>query len=167
MHLLVIRHGLAGDREEFAKTGRPDDERPLTPKGRRRMRRNARGLRTLVPGLDLLATSPLVRAVQTADAVADAYDEPEPVTRDELRPESALEAVAAWLRALPADHTIAVVGHEPHLSRLVSWLLAGEDRSLVRLAKGGACLLSFEGAPARDGATLEWLLQPRQLRALD
>jgi phosphohistidine phosphatase len=56
MHLLVIRHGLAGDREEFAKTGRPDDERPLTPKGRRRMRRNARGLRTLVPGLDLLAT---------------------------------------------------------------------------------------------------------------
>lgn len=168
MRLLVIRHGIAGDREAFARSGRPDDERPLTPKGRRRMRRNARGLRTLVTSVDVLATSPLVRAAQTADLVADAYeDEPERAARDELRPESPLDAVGAWLRAHPAGHTVAVVGHEPQLSRLVSWLLAGEDRSLVRLAKGGACLLSFDGAPGPRCATLEWLLQPRELRALD
>jgi phosphohistidine phosphatase len=68
----VIRHAPAADRAEFAKTGKDDSERPLTDDGKTKMRRAARGLRSLVPKLDLLASSPYVRAHETAEIVADA-----------------------------------------------------------------------------------------------
>ena len=71
--LLVIRHGHAGDAEEFASTGRSDDERPLSEKGVRDMPRVAKGLASLIERIDLLAASPLVRARQTAEFVATAY----------------------------------------------------------------------------------------------
>ena len=64
--LLVIRHGIAGDADEFAATGRSDDERPLTEKGSREMKHVGAGLRALVKKIDLLTTSPLVRARETA-----------------------------------------------------------------------------------------------------
>ncbi len=73
MRLLVIRHGPAGDRDEFAKTGKDDSERPLTTDGKAKMRRAARGLRALVPHIDVLASSSHVRAHQTARIVAGAY----------------------------------------------------------------------------------------------
>jgi phosphohistidine phosphatase SixA len=60
---------------------------------------------------------------------------------------------------------VAVVGHEPDLSGLVSWLLAGAARPLVALGKGAACLLELE-KPAARTATLLWLLPPRGLRRL-
>lgn len=168
MLLVVIRHGVAADRDAFAESGRPDDERPLTPKGRRQMRRNARGLCTVVTSLHVIATSPLTRAVETADIVADAYDdEPEPVTRDELRPNASFDALIAWLATRPLDDTVAIVGHEPHLSRLVGWLLTGTDRSVITLGKGGACLVAFDGAPTAGGGQLRWLFDAKQLRALD
>jgi phosphohistidine phosphatase len=58
MQLLIVRHAIAMEREEFAKTGRPDSDRPLTDTGRRRMRKNARGLQRISPHPDLIATSP-------------------------------------------------------------------------------------------------------------
>ena len=73
MKLLVIRHGPAGDREAWATEGRDDRLRPLTPDGKKEMRQVAKGLRTLIPGIDLIATSPLVRAAQTAEIVAKQY----------------------------------------------------------------------------------------------
>ena len=73
MQLLVIRHGIAKDRDAWAQTGAPDAMRPLTRRGRRRMRRSARGLARLVEKLDALASSPLVRAKQTAEIVSDAF----------------------------------------------------------------------------------------------
>ena len=74
MRLLIVRHAIAEDRVAFAATGKDDDERPLTEEGRSRMEQGARGLRQLVPALDLVATSPLVRAVQTAEILAGAYE---------------------------------------------------------------------------------------------
>ena len=73
MDLLVIRHGIAEDRETFAATGADDRQRPLTDKGRRRLREAVPGLHAAVPGVELVASSPLVRAVQTAKIVARAY----------------------------------------------------------------------------------------------
>src|SRR4051812_3600232 len=73
MRLLLIRHGIAEDREAFAKKGEDDFLRPLTPAGKRKMKEGAKGLRKLFPKLDLIATSPLKRAVQTATIVYDAY----------------------------------------------------------------------------------------------
>lgn len=91
MKLLVIRHAIAMERGEFAATGNPDDLRPLTEKGARKMARIARGLKNEVETLDILATSPLTRAVETARIVADAYDMGEAQTTDALVPEATFE----------------------------------------------------------------------------
>ena len=65
MKLLLIRHAIAEEREDFEKTGKDDRLRPLTDEGRKKMKQAARGLKEVVPHVDLLATSPLTRAAQT------------------------------------------------------------------------------------------------------
>ena len=70
MQLLIVRHAVAEDRERFAATGRGDAERPLTRKGRREFRKVARGLREALPSLDLIASSRLARAIETAAVLA-------------------------------------------------------------------------------------------------
>jgi phosphohistidine phosphatase len=163
MDLLVIRHAIAGDRAEWAKTGRPDHERPITPEGRERMQQIARALQRLVPNLDLLATSPFVRAVETADVVAEAYEKLEIVDAPPLAPGGTPDEVQAWLAARP-EQRIAIVGHEPDLGQLVSWFVLGSPSAGIGLKKGGACLLGFAGAPERATAELKWLLPPKLLR---
>ena len=163
MELLVIRHGAAMDRAEFAKTGESDDLRPLTPEGVDEMRQVARGLRAQVKKIDLLTTSPLVRAMQTAELVAEAYGVEVGETTTSLMPEAPLEEFEKWCAGHEAKKLVAVVGHEPHLGTLVTWLLSGKSESSVRLKKGGACLLEFETNARRDSGTLSWLLTPRQL----
>ncbi len=166
MDLLVIRHAIAEEREDFARTGKPDALRPLTDRGRRRMRRGARGLRRLVDRLDVLATSPLTRATQTAEIVASQYPSAAQETLHELEPEALPDTLLPFLQAQGQESAVAVVGHEPHLSTVVSWLLSGRTHSFVTLAKGGAVLLRFEDAPAPGGAALVWALAPGQLRKL-
>ena len=73
MHLLVIRHAIAADRAGTGSRGQSDALRPLTGEGRRKMADGALGLRALVPTLDVMASSPLVRAQQTAEIVAACY----------------------------------------------------------------------------------------------
>src|SRR3954471_16837400 len=73
MLVLIIRHGRAGDPAEFARSGMGDDLRPLTVEGRKRMRRNAEGLKAIVGKIDVIVTSPLVRTVETAQIVAKAF----------------------------------------------------------------------------------------------
>lgn len=163
MKLLVVRHAVAMDREEFAKTGQSDDLRPLTADGARKMKRAAKRLRAEVETLDLLVTSPLVRAVQTADIVANAYGTGVAGTTTSLLPDAPLEEFEKSCSGLRGKEILAVVGHEPHLSRLVTWLLTGRRESRLRLRKGGACLLEFESRVRRDSGTLIWLLTPRQL----
>jgi phosphohistidine phosphatase len=84
-------------------------------------------------------------------------------TVEALRPEAAPDEFIAWARAKPADATIAIVGHEPHLSTLTAWLLTGNASAFIELKKGGACLLQFEHAPRKAGGTLLWLMRPSQL----
>jgi phosphohistidine phosphatase len=166
MMLLIVRHGVAEDKEEFAKTGQSDDERPLTTKGRKKMKRAARGLRELVPAIDVLATSPLIRAQQTAEFVASEYGRKVDSTTDVLRPDSPFDAFIEWLEPPREDSVICVVGHEPHLSGLATWLMCGGPKSRLELAKGGACLVSFDGAPKRGAGMLQFLLTSKQLEAI-
>ena len=165
MRLLVIRHAIAGDREAFAATGRDDASRPLTNGGKRKMRRAARGLRCLVPRIDALVASPLVRAQETAEIVRDVYAMDRVDTAAELEPERALDEVTAGLARFE-DEVVAIVGHEPQLSRLITYLLAGVDRSGVQLKKGGACLLEFDDRPHANAGELLWLVRPSILRDL-
>jgi phosphohistidine phosphatase len=165
MRLLIVRHGIAMDRDEFATTGQSDDLRPLTTAGRRRMRGVAKGLATVVVP-DLIATSPLTRAVETAKILGRAYDIEIGATVDALRPDSPPKEFIAWARTRPSESTVAIVGHEPHLSQLVAWLTTGQLSAFVELKKGGACLLDFEHAPQQSGGTMLWLMRPSQLEAL-
>lgn len=166
MHVLVIRHAIAEDRDDFAKTGKPDDLRPLTADGRAKMARCARGLRALVPEISVLATSPLARAQETAEIVADQYDIEVGSTTEALRPNADFAAFIEWIADRADQQVVAIVGHEPHLSALVTWLLTGVDDSHIELKKGGACLIAFEGMPQKGSGTLDWLLQPSQLRKI-
>ena len=167
MQLLIIRHAIAEDREEFARSGASDDDRPLTAFGKRRMRRNARGLRRVAPRIDVLATSPLVRADQTAHIVADEFHLTDMQTVEALRPDARLRDALRWIAKQPADAVVAVVGHEPHLSTMVTWLISGVEEERVTLKKGGAALIEFGARrPAAGGGRLEWLLAPAQLRSL-
>jgi phosphohistidine phosphatase len=166
MQLLVIRHAIAEDKEAFAKTGRPDAERPLTKHGRKVMARVAKGLRRQVKSIDVLAASPLVRAAQTAAIVAKEYGETFVDTVPALAPDSPPAAFATWLRTQRDAEVVAVVGHEPHLGMLVTWLMTGARESHVTIDKGGACMLEIEGQPGARSATLDWSLTPDVLAKL-
>lgn len=163
MKLLVIRHAVAMDQQAFARTERSDDLRPLSAEGTREMEQVAKGLRAEIKTLDLLATSPLLRARQTADIVADAYGIGPAEITDLLVPGASMEEFEEWCASRGENKVVAVVGHEPHLGCLVTWLMVGRGESRIRLRKGGACLLEFESQVHRDSGTLNWLLTPRQL----
>jgi phosphohistidine phosphatase len=166
VHLLVVRHGIAEDREIFGRTEKDDDLRPLTSEGRKKMARGAEGLHTLVPALDFIASSPLVRAQQTAAIVAKAYGISVGEATRTLEPDALLAQFLKWIDPHEDSEVVAVVGHEPHLSALVTWLISGVDDSRLVLKKGGACLLEFTGRPHRAGAVLHWLHTPATLRKL-
>jgi phosphohistidine phosphatase len=166
MELLVVRHAIAEDRDEFARTGKPDGERPLTADGRRKFAKAARGLHRLVDEVDLLATSGLRRADETAELLVAEYGRLRTVRQRALEPDAAPAALLAWLKAQRRRGTVVVVGHEPHLSALVELLLAGRSSGFVELRKGGACLLALPRPAAAGGAELRWLLTAAQLRRL-
>lgn len=166
MQLLVIRHAIAMEREEYAKAGRPDSDRPLTDTGRRRMRKNARGLQRISPHPDLIATSPWLRAADTARVVAETLGVERMETLDAMLPDRHPRELAAWLNDRLELSTIAVVGHEPHLGEVVTWLLGGGDGSNVEFKKGGACLLRIDDQADAGSALLLWHLTPAQLRGL-
>jgi phosphohistidine phosphatase len=169
MQVVIIRHGIAVELDESAKAKMADAERPLTKPGTKKMRAAAKGLARVVDGgIDVLAASPLVRAQQTAAIVAEAFEgETKVATVDELKPGKPAKAVLQWLQGQKADATIAVVGHEPQLGMLISYLLAGDrKRSFVEVRKGSATLLEFPEQVKAGGAMLQWMLKPSQLRDL-
>ena len=164
MQLLLIRHGEAGEARGWAKTGRPDDERPLTDEGTDEMRAVAAGLRAAVPHIDLVASSPLTRALQTADLVADQYAGVTRVTIGELVPDQRPFAFVDWLSGHEWADVVAAVGHNPHLSELATWLL--EDDELIDMKKASALLIDFPGEVGKRSGRLVWYRKRKELIAL-
>jgi len=166
MDLLIIRHAPAEDREEFAKTGKSDDKRPLTKRGVERMTAAGHGLTTLALPVERMVSSPLLRACQTADILTGALElkkyEVDPI----LSPGTSMADVERWLQTSPNVECMALVGHEPDLGELISFLLFGRSGDQFRLKKGGAVLLRFDGAIKAGTARLIWALPPSVLRAL-
>jgi len=164
MEIIFLRHAPAADKEAWARTGKPDSERALTTDGRKRAREAAKGLAAFVETVDLVATSPWSRARETAEIAAKAFGAPL-VESNYLLPHRSPGSLAGWLSGLDGERVI-VVGHEPHLSKVVSWLLAGgASRSFVGLKKAQAVMLETKKAAA-GSATLIWSLPPKVLRAL-
>jgi phosphohistidine phosphatase len=166
MKLLLVRHGPAGDRVTWRARGKEDFLRPLTPDGRARTRAAAKGLRRVLDAPAAIATSPLARAAQTADVLARAFGVEAAEELRALVPDAAPADVLPWLLRRASLDLVALVGHEPHLGRLASWLLARSEGSFLEFKKGGACLLDLGERPRAGAARLLWMLSPAQLRRL-
>jgi phosphohistidine phosphatase len=166
MRILLIRHGIAEDREGFAESGREDALRPLTRGGRKKMRRASRGMALLVPDVSVLGTSPLLRAVQTGKIIVRQYESLEPVQVPQLLPRKSLPSLLTWVSSQKSDATIALVGHEPHLSTFAGWLLTGLQESFVDLRKGAAVLLELGDEVKPGHARLLWALRSSHLRKI-
>lgn len=164
IHCVLFRHGIAVDREEW--TGKEAD-RPLTDKGKRRVRRAAAGLRRLDVRPTHVLTSSLIRAVETARLLHTAFAVRSPLQLvSELLPDVPSERVADLLQDLPPDSCVICVGHEPQLGMAASLLLSGRPSTAFPLKKAGACLIemSFPAKPGRG--RLLWWLTPSQLRTI-
>jgi len=154
MDLYFMRHAEAED----TAPGRSDAERQLTEKGIRRSREAGTALRALGVELDLILTSPLARALQTADIVAEIMGTP-------VEPAAAIAGplTLSDLRDLLEEHSlpgrVMLVGHEPDFSALVGELIGGAD---VEMKKGAVAGLDCR-AIVRGGARLRWLIVGRQL----
>jgi phosphohistidine phosphatase len=166
VRLLIVRHAIAENRKAFARTGKKDALRPLTGYGRVQMRRVSKGLRRILPSIDVVGTSPLRRTVQTAEILAAAYDHPPLVSVPALDHAPDPLSFIRWLQSHRREDVVAAVGHEMHLVSLMGTLLSGRRGRFVLLEKGGACLLLFDGAVRPGRAKLVWSLSPGHLRAL-
>jgi phosphohistidine phosphatase len=165
MDLLIVRHALAMEHEDWAKTGRPESERPLTKEGKSRMKHCAAGLVRVAPGVELVATSPFTRAAETAAIVIARYEKVERAEVECLASGGSQTAVLDWL-AKRDEKCLAIVGHEPDLGLLVGRLLTGRESFAVPLRKAGACLLRFGAKIAAGKAELRWFMPPSVLEKI-
>jgi phosphohistidine phosphatase len=163
MLVSLLRHAIAVER---GTASFPNDDRPLTEEGRKKMLRGAKGIVRVVPLPDLILTSPLQRARDTAVIVAQAFERPDLVTETKHLLPSATEA-GLWqeVRKLRSLEHCMFVGHEPHLSSLAESLLASQ-RLTLEFKKGGLCLIKIPALPPRSAGSLVALLTPKHLRAL-
>ena len=163
MNLFVLRHGIAVDLG--VKGCARDSERALTGEGKRKVRKVAKAMRAMKLEFDLILSSPFVRARQTAEVVAKELGLDLTFT-DALIPRTEVTKILNVLAKHQDDaENVLIVGHEPHLSETIGYLLAGEDKSFVTLKKAGLCKLVLRSLKPAHGM-LEWLLMPRQLAGL-
>jgi phosphohistidine phosphatase len=160
--LFIVRHAIAEERgPKYPK----DELRPLTSEGRSRMKAVTAGFRTLDPELDLILTSPLVRAEATAKILQSGLKGETPIEIfTELEPGNAPEDVAVALGRFKSAKNIALVGHEPDLGQLAAWLIGAEEA--IEFKKGGICRIDVSSLPPRQRGKLIWHATPRMLRAL-
>jgi phosphohistidine phosphatase len=169
MDLYILRHGLAGSREDW---GGSDAERPLTDKGRSRSQAAARGLALLGVAPGVILTSPYLRAAETAQLTAEVLGAPV-VEVQELEPGRLQQSYRRLLQRYADDSSLLLVGHEPDLSACIGTLIAGSASARIDLKKGACALLRLDAAElaakasvSGPAATLLWLLTARALSAI-
>lgn len=160
---MVLRHAIA---EDSSASGR-DEDRRLTGEGKRKLREVVAGMRALELPVECVLTSPLRRAVETAEIVAEGYDAPEIEHTPALAPGAGPDAVIAALGNVGRPSGIVLVGHEPDLAELASTLLTGTP-GLVHMVfrKAGLAGVVVASLPPRSAGTLEFFLTPGQLRRI-
>jgi len=160
MDLYILRHGKAG--QSF---NRPDDsDRKVNSVGRSDIRTVARSIRSKKIRFEVIATSPLTRAYETAEIVARTLKEKGRLEIwNELSPGGDQETLFSHAAQYNNDTAIILVGHEPALSGLIGTIITGGDTASLILTKGGMAKIrtySFDRKPSGD---LQWLLTPRQM----
>lgn len=161
--LYVVRHGIAEERSEDGE----DAARELTGKGKDRMKQVAKSLAAEGVKFDVILSSPLVRAVQTARILEKHCTDGGPaVVTELLRGDASFDDLIGDLNGLEGAGSVAIVGHEPFLSGFVSYCLSGQPASFVRMKKGSVAALEVAGAVQPGHCILAWLLEPGQLARL-
>jgi phosphohistidine phosphatase len=165
MKVYIVRHGIAADPTKPGDAA--DAERPLTSKGRCRARLAAKGLRAIGCRPGVILASPLLRALQSADILADVLRPPHGVKESPaLRPGADPRAILDPLAEAGAQGDAMLVGHMPHLALAAAAFVSNPPSMNMVLGKAGACCISFDGPPGPGTGMLEWLLEPRHLRRL-
>jgi phosphohistidine phosphatase len=164
IEIYLVRHAIAAERG--AKY--PDDRlRPLTAVGARRFATSVRGLASLGVTIDLVLTSPLARARETAALLASNLKTKKPPIEvlDALAPGGRHTAIVeAISRHAKRHRRLALVGHEPDLGELAARLIGA--RGNIEFKKGAVCLIDVDAATPGGPGTLRWSLPPRVLRGL-
>jgi phosphohistidine phosphatase len=165
MKVLLVRHAVAEERQDFAKSGKDDSLRPLTRDGRAKMRRVATAIASLVPEIDIVASSPLTRTMQTAKILAGAYTDLEIIRLDSLAPGGSDRETIEWLATHSNLRCVALIGHEPDMSSLLA-ALTGSPTPFFDFRKAGAAHVSFADKPEAGAAKLDWAVPPSMLRVV-
>lgn len=166
MELFILRHGIA------VEPGTPgfenDFERPLIPKGKRQLHESCVALRKMKLKFDLILSSPLTRAKETAEIVAAELRQKKRLQFSRhLQPRGDFKKLILDIRhAKPASKSVLLVGHEPDLSELISLLVTDEAGGGFALKKGGLAKLEVEKLRAGRCATLAWLLTPKLMKIM-
>ncbi|MDP3563131.1 MAG: phosphohistidine phosphatase SixA [Methanoregula sp.] len=163
MDLFILRHGKA----EEASAEQDDSMRALTTVGRKEIRNIARWMRNEKFRFNAIATSPLMRAHETAGIIARILERKDRlVVWEDLAPGGDLDTVCYHAAQLGKDATVLVVGHEPGLSALLGRITSRDGTTSVIMAKGSLARIrdfSFEGEPS---GALQWLLTAKQMQAM-
>jgi phosphohistidine phosphatase len=167
MYLYIIRHAVAEEREDFAKKNSDDSLRPLTAKGKKKHQKMILSLEKELEKLEVIVTSPYLRAKQTAQIVADIIDDAKIVECAELVPHAPPQSLLKWLKTQCAQNKkVAVVGHEPHITAFTSYILTGSAKdNFIEMKKSSIALVeigNFEDLAASK-AKLLWLASPKIL----
>ncbi|CAN5911359.1 phosphohistidine phosphatase SixA [soil metagenome] len=160
--LYLLRHGIA---VPHGTPGYADDDRPLTEKGEKQLRKVAKGLLRLDLELDRIVTSPLPRARRTAEIVAEILDLTDRLEdSDALRANRDAPAIRDWISAR-SEARLMIVGHNQALSDLVALLAIGSTNFVpfCDLEKGGLAAFRDDGSGRLQ---LDWLATPRLIRRL-
>lgn len=157
MRVYFLRHGEAGDPTQWRGA---DADRPLTDKGKERMAREATTMAKLSLALDVIVTSPLVRAKQTALIIARTLKLRDCLVEDErLGFDFDPDRLAAVLQDHATANAIMLVGHEPSMSQTIGHLVGG---ARIDLKKGGLASVELPD-PSSPAGELAWLIPPKVL----
>lgn len=154
--VLLIRHGLAGERDPRASEA-SDTMRPLTAKGRKRLEKIRSLIKSFEIEPEIIATSSLLRAKQTAEIFAKSWKDASIEVWPELSPEFSVEQVAQMIAKNQPDG-LALVGHEPMLAELMRYFLSSGKMPISGLKKGSIILLEFPDLIEKGGAQMQFHL---------
>lgn len=155
MQLLLLRHGDALD----ANSGGSDTLRPLSPLGEEQARAQGIYLRTRMISPDVILASPLLRAQQTAVIVRNVVGVSDLRTTEHLTPSSDQRQIVRELNELGKE-CVLLVGHEPHLSTLISLLIAGNRDAQIEMKKASLASLYVDMPVKYSSGSLLWLISP-------
>ncbi len=159
MEIWVLRHAKA---EEGGRST-PDEERALTDGGRETMRSVAKAIARLEPELDAILTSPLLRARQTAEPVARALSlQGDVIETGALSPEADPKGILREIERR-GFRRVLVVGHMPHLGKLLGYLLTGRSSTSIDIKKAALARVEFDGKTPEPPGTLTLLLTSEDL----